>query len=152
MNKLCPSCQVEKPLTDYYYRTIGEKKYPFAYCKPCQRTKSRATKGTNKEHATAMREYRKSPQGQLSRFKTRARNLGLAPEEIEKAVKYFVEHDGLCDICKDKVSGRIHNLCIDHCHDRLVFRGLLCFKCNALLGMARDDEQLLLNAIVYLKR
>lgn len=32
-----------------------------------------------------------------------------------------------------------------------VFRGLLCIKCNAVLGMAEDSTIILEKAIVYLK-
>ena len=39
---------------------------------------------------------------------------------------------------------------VDHCHDTKKVRGLLCAKCNTLLGMAKDDVSILQNAITYL--
>ena len=42
--------------------------------------------------------------------------------------------------------------CVDHCHYTNKIRGLLCPKCNSLLGFAKDNVKILQNAIKYLKR
>ena len=39
---------------------------------------------------------------------------------------------------------------IDHNHDTGAFRGILCLKCNSLLGMASDSVSVLKAAIEYL--
>jgi hypothetical protein len=41
---------------------------------------------------------------------------------------------------------------IDHCHKTKNVRGLLCHKCNTLLGMAKDSIIILNEAIVYLRK
>lgn len=41
---------------------------------------------------------------------------------------------------------------IDHCHNTLKFRGILCRTCNSWLGMFKDDTNLLESAIKYLKQ
>jgi hypothetical protein len=40
---------------------------------------------------------------------------------------------------------------IDHDHTTGKIRGLLCFKCNSALGLFKDNKELLLKAIAYLK-
>jgi len=39
---------------------------------------------------------------------------------------------------------------IDHNHDTGEFRGILCLKCNSLLGMASDSVSVLHSAVKYL--
>lgn len=57
---------------------------------------------------------------------------------------------GYCAICKGRMSG-LKNICIDHCHQRGVIRGLLCNKCNRAIGLLKEDTQVLYSAIRYLK-
>lgn len=53
---------------------------------------------------------------------------------------------GLCAICQGD-----HTLVLDHDHKTGLTRGLLCNKCNGLLGFANDTLGLLERAIVYLR-
>jgi hypothetical protein len=41
---------------------------------------------------------------------------------------------------------------IDHNHETGKFRGILCLKCNSLLGMAGDSARVLAKAIGYLEK
>lgn len=54
-----------------------------------------------------------------------------------------------CAICGESIRGRAH---VDHNHKTDEVRGLLCFLCNAGLGMFKDNIRLLAAAIVYLER
>ena len=40
---------------------------------------------------------------------------------------------------------------IDHCHNTGKVRGILCHNCNVSLGLIKDNTQILLNMISYLK-
>jgi hypothetical protein len=56
-----------------------------------------------------------------------------------------------CAICQIKCSNtKKRTLTVDHCHITNKVRGLLCQKCNVLLGMANDNTNILLQAIRYL--
>lgn len=60
----------------------------------------------------------------------------------------FKKQNGLCAICCKNNNKKL--LSVDHCHDTLIIRGLLCTKCNIGLGYFNDDVNLLNKAVLYL--
>jgi hypothetical protein len=61
-----------------------------------------------------------------------------------------------CFICKKKetvcaANKNIKNLSVDHCHSTGKVRGLLCSKCNCVIGYADESIELLERAIIYLR-
>lgn len=74
------------------------------------------------------------------------RQYGITIDEYDAILE---KQGGGCAICKGdtKGRGRYH---VDHCHETGKVRGLLCAKCNILLGHANDDTRLLRAAISYL--
>ena len=52
-----------------------------------------------------------------------------------------------CEICQ-----RSLKLNRDHCHKTNLTRGLLCTPCNVMLGLARDNIEVLEQAIDYLEK
>lgn len=42
-------------------------------------------------------------------------------------------------------------LVVDHCHNSLKVRGLLCAKCNAAVGLLGDSEQVIAAALAYIQ-
>jgi len=52
-----------------------------------------------------------------------------------------------CAICKKPFNT---TPCIDHCHKTNTVRGLLCRKCNLMLGLAKDNPDIFNNAMEYL--
>jgi hypothetical protein len=40
---------------------------------------------------------------------------------------------------------------VDHCHETNLVRGLLCAGCNTMLGLAKDNVEVLKSAISYLE-
>lgn len=67
----------------------------------------------------------------------------------EGYLKLFDIQNNKCAICGCSFSE--NKACVNHCHETNKVRGLLCSKCNTLLGMARDDINILQNAINYLQ-
>lgn len=69
-----------------------------------------------------------------------------------KATEYanmFRCQEGKCAICGETTPG--DNLHIDHNHETGDVRGLLCMKCNTLIGLAREKTSVLQEAISYLE-
>lgn len=90
--------------------------------------------------------------GEHFRYGLKAR-YGLTVEAYEQM---FTEQKGLCAICGQpetvrQPSGELRNLAVDHCHTTNKVRGLLCFACNTMIGMAKDRIEVLEQAIYYLK-
>lgn len=54
-------------------------------------------------------------------------------------------------MCKtSEPGGRANRFHVDHDHKTGAVRGLLCFRCNLILGAIADDPQILTAAIDYL--
>jgi hypothetical protein len=64
-------------------------------------------------------------------------------------LKLLSNQKGVCKICKEK-STRLR-LLVDHNHKTGKVRGLLCERCNSLLGRVNDNSQILENASAYLR-
>lgn len=76
------------------------------------------------------------------------RKFGLTSEVYEGMVN---EQDGKCAICSKSIEENGERLAVDHSHNTGTIRGLLCRKCNLLLGLAGDSIEILENAVIYLK-
>ena len=76
---------------------------------------------------------------------SRCRSFGITSEDYDRM---FSEQNGVCAICSNPPTKR--SLHIDHCHKTGKVRGLLCYRCNIMLGSARDDIQILTNSLFYL--
>jgi hypothetical protein len=64
-----------------------------------------------------------------------------------EAIQLAARQGGRCAICDIETD----KLNVDHCHRTGVIRGMLCGKCNTILGLAQDNIDILLSAINYLK-
>ena len=77
------------------------------------------------------------------------KNFAISEFEYDLMLK---KQNGVCVICKQPENIKNKHLSIDHNHTTSKIRGLLCQKCNTMLGMAKDDINILENAIAYLRR
>lgn len=86
------------------------------------------------------------------RMKRRAydleRRYGLSLEEYEEMLD---SQKSRCIICGEahRNDDRLH---VDHRHSDNSVRGLLCRRCNIMIGQARESVDILKNAVVYLNR
>jgi uncharacterized Zn finger protein (UPF0148 family) len=77
------------------------------------------------------------------------RKYGLTPEQLAEMI---AAQDGKCAICGGPPRGPGDRLHIDHCHESGMVRGLLCGKCNTLLGLADHEPERFLAAVRYLTK
>jgi len=80
------------------------------------------------------------------------KEYGIDEEEYDKM---FDRQNGVCAICgkpesRLHSSGKVTKLCVDHDHDTGRVRGLLCHRCNTVIGMLNSVE-LLDKAKSYIK-
>lgn len=129
--KTCRRCSLEKPLSDYYIHTFGK---PYPDCKKCVNDRNMA--------------YQRQPQGTDAWMK---RTYGIGLEEYHRLLQ---EQNGCCAVCKTAAtaSKKSRRLCIDHDHDSGKVRGLVCDRCNMLLGKSTEMLDILKSAVQYLER
>ena len=88
---------------------------------------------------------------EINRKSERKRKLfqtyGLTVEEYSSKLE---QQNNCCAICNVASSGT-RDWHVDHCHVSGKVRGLLCHRCNLMLGHAQDNVQTLEKAILYLK-
>ena len=92
-------------------------------------------------------------------YKKRNRKTNLRDNRVAKLLNFTYEdyvknlelQGGVCAICKKppKPSKRFD---IDHDHETLQFRGLLCTNCNRGIGYLQESVTNFEEAITYLKR
>lgn len=84
---------------------------------------------------------------QCDAHRKRRDNYGLSSLDFNEMLTV---QEGTCKICR-LVFEQPKDIHVDHDHDTLLIRGLLCKHCNQGLGHFRDSVELLSQAINYLK-
>jgi hypothetical protein len=77
------------------------------------------------------------------------RKYGITLEEFNAIL---LSQNNLCAICSKQLTAKQKQTHLDHDHIKNKVRGILCHKCNMLLGNAKDNITLLYNAIRYLEK
>ena len=146
--KVCGACAVEKPWSEFYIETRSGR--PRSRCKACLLT-------YNKPYGR--RHDKKRASGSVRQGSDSRRRYSLYRDHgttQEAYLEMFNAQGGVCAICKLPESivrrGRLSTLAVDHCHRDGTLRGLLCNRCNLLLGKVDDNVDILAAAIAYLAR
>lgn len=110
---------------------IGDRPYQAKYCIECSEKRTAADKA-----------------------RSRSRNLkslyGLSLNDVDSILK---EQGGGCAICgATEPGGSGKQWHVDHDHDTMVIRGILCAKCNRGLGHFNDDTERMRVAIKYVEK
>lgn len=98
--------------------------------------------------------YQKTEKGKaaLLKAKIKHRYKNLYGITLEDYNNMFASQNGCCKICGTHQSELSKALSVDHCHNTLKVRGLLCGLCNTSLGGFKDNIDLLTKAIEYLTK
>lgn len=81
-----------------------------------------------------------------SNYSYRYKSKGITKAVYEQQLAL---QNGCCKICEKEFKSKRHCF-IDHDHKTGAYRGILCPKCNNLLGMSDDNIDILSKAIKYL--
>jgi calcineurin-like phosphoesterase len=84
------------------------------------------------------------------------KKYGIHPNDYLNKLK---EQNYVCAICGEAESSlfwnnpdKIKKLAVDHSHETGKVRGLLCWRCNSILGRVNEDVDLINKMIDYLKK
>ena len=163
--KKCRLCDVAKPLSEFY-KASGMADGYRSECKDCNlaqrgrryreepafraRDIARVTRWRTEnpeKYEELQRRTKASPTYKRSlRNSHLKRKYGITVADYEAML---AAQGGGCTICgaAERDGQSLH---VDHCHDTGAVRGLLCFTCNAGLGLFDHDRERLARAASYL--
>ena len=126
--KCCTKCGTHKSFADYH-KSSKASDGKASWCKTCV---------NSIRHENRKRTY--TPENKRKwQIKTR---YGMTVEQVEEM---RLAQGGACAVCK-KPLGKCH---IDHDHNTGKVRGLLCHRCNVMIG-GWDDKEWLASALRYM--
>lgn len=140
--KVCTKCERELLEAENFY-IDHRRNRPHSRCKRCwdEKTREWIVKHPERRREIFVRSSRR----------TSITKTGMGVAEYERR---WVEQSGKCAICEKPETkmnyGKVCRLAVDHDHRTGKLRGLLCGKCNAILGMADDDADVLERSLAYL--
>lgn len=147
----CSRCEQEKDSCNFYKAGI----YFRRLCKTCVSEDRKRTTQTPEYKARAKvsneRWLADNPTWRINRLLKK--KYGITYEDYKRML---ADQGGKCGLCEcddpSKSNSYTKFFAVDHCHETGKVRGLLCFKCNIILGHAKDSPEFLQKAIQYLKR
>lgn len=136
MKIVCSKCKIGKSSSEYR-QDVSRKNGRARYCHPCFRV---YRNNYYKSHATSWWE------GRLKKV------YGISGEQYKALLE---SQDGKCAICSNPEfqkgrGGKVNPLSVDHCHSSGAVRGLLCGRCNRVVGLLHEDLNLLKKVELYI--
>jgi len=148
--KICNKCGKEKELDDF----VKNKKSLDGTgntCKICY-NEWYTNWYHSKNNAIKKKKYQDNLNKNAKRVSVRKfqlkKSFGISLDEYDEMKTNQNNCCAICGISGDDIS---KNFAVDHDHITGSNRGLLCTNCNFLLGCAKDNIFILINAIQYLK-
>lgn len=139
--KICVSCKQNLPIENFHKKSTSSDGLQ-SFCKECKNLRRQQRRKVTPDCKIKNKTYYLKS------------TYGLSQEDFNDI---YTTQKGMCCICKTVISsevgqtkkGKAH---VDHDHLTGKVRGLLCTKCNTLLGMANDSIPILKEAVKYLER
>lgn len=147
------SCGQEKLLTEENFQFHKKWGKFDNTCRECRNKRSKNWNENNKEkHNQATKIYKGSEVGRNLDYSKNGYKLNGQPFTVKDYNSLFLEQEGYCSICGGEIEEKGKSTHVDHKHSTGEVRGLLCHKCNMILGFANDSIDILNKAIGYLKK
>jgi hypothetical protein len=163
----CTVCGETKPLDDFSKHPKGMAGR-LSWCKVCGNAKARERYNQNRDLCCSRRRESKREYDQRRYAEMIERGEKPKRDPIKAKNSYLLRNYGIsyeqylqllesqnheCAICGAQESDRKGgDLVVDHCHSSGKVRGMLCQKCNLMLGNANDCIGTLEQAVLYLRK
>lgn len=128
--RTCRRCNIEKAFSEFE-RSCRFLSGILAQCRACRNEVRRENK-------------RRTATPELRRQWSVSARYGLTPGDMRARRE---DQGGTCAICRAEMKKE----CVDHCHRTEAVRGLLCARCNTMLG-AVERPGFLAAALAYLRK
>lgn len=146
MKKYCNKCKTEKDLSEFYPRKNRGNNAVRSNCKTCCR--EQLDKLKKWEYSTLTSEQ-KTRRQQIYRKHNLKKKYSISLEQYNLLLQ---EQEGCCGICgTNDPKGKFNTFVVDHNHKTGKVRGLLCNRCNLVLGLLKDDIDVIGNILEYLE-
>lgn len=157
MLKKCSCCLEHKELEDFYIHKKDSTTGRQSMCKSCSYVRRKEYHALNKEkYNKKSKEWTENNRGkireyQLSKYGITQEQYFLMREQQNCRCAICLKHETEVARLNTK-TGTEYALHVDHCHTTNIVRGLLCFKCNSMLGNIDDNVEALSRAMDYLNK
>ncbi len=158
--KICKGCGKTLPISSFYKRPNANSYN--SHCVTCQREMTKDWYARNREKAISKyQEWRKNNPDAVKKYRQENRRKSYQQEVIRKYgvdTGWFDEQiqkqKGACATCSVKFEWGDKQTAphVDHCHKTSSVRGILCNRCNSVLGLCEDKPELLSKLARYLKK
>lgn len=146
-HRVCYKCLLDKPLTEGFYKDDHSTGGYGYMCKDCHKAYHKERR--SKDVARAKAYYALYPQKRKEIL--RKNKYGITREEYDAML---VAQNYVCAICgksqNRKTRGVLQPLSVDHDHKTGKIRGLLCHKCNIVLGLMGESPEMIPKIRTYL--
>jgi len=137
--KRCTKCHKLHTFCEFQYRKDTGKRRNI--CKLCRASQEAARR-------TVLQSDPNYVPYKPTKDQARRNSLRALYKFTEEELNKYMNTSGNCEICGKYQGRRV----IDHNHETDKVRGLLCNHCNLVLGQAKEDVEVLKNAIKYIEK